>query len=344
MRKTILVPFVIVLCLLLTGKCGAQESITPSESSFQVDYECAELFETALNAGVDVEGKVVKFVINKYVPDSILGKNCWAGEHLNFISSVDLDVKPGDTIIGKVSKTSKTFFGSWKIKYEVLDILSTGIQISEEATTAIQPAEATEEGEIAVPHSNDYYKGRKYTEVIEMLEQAGFTNIVAEPVYDFYFGNSEVDTVESIVIGGKSEFEQGSAFWPDTKIVVTYRMYYEHNPEKRTYCDVVYDYAFESSGKDGLRARYTSYYLFNESDQKVLYYMHTSAGSGKTTIKTGTYTGSLNRSAEIKWTNSDETSLFVKHIEKDRTYWAAGRYDYSKTDVKSCIQDIQSHD
>ena len=49
-----------------------------------IDYGNAESFEAALNAGENLEGKVVQFVVKEYHPESQLGYDIWAGEqHYN---------------------------------------------------------------------------------------------------------------------------------------------------------------------------------------------------------------------------------------------------------------------
>lgn len=58
-----------------------------------IDYNTAEEFENVLINDEKVDNKVVKFEVNDYKEDSVLGINCWAGEHLNFISEEVLDVK-----------------------------------------------------------------------------------------------------------------------------------------------------------------------------------------------------------------------------------------------------------
>ena len=97
----------------------------PSEEEkpeYEIDYSDAVSFEKALNDGEKVNGKVVQFDVIEYKPDSALGINCWSGEHLNFISDEELDVKKGDIVIGRVKKEPTKALGSWRISYEVLAI------------------------------------------------------------------------------------------------------------------------------------------------------------------------------------------------------------------------------
>lgn len=59
----------------------------------------------------------MRIKVKEFHPESKLGYNIWAGEHLNFISSDNPDVKEGDSITIKVTKVEK-MLGSWIIKYK----------------------------------------------------------------------------------------------------------------------------------------------------------------------------------------------------------------------------------
>jgi len=89
---------------------------------YQIDYADAATFEKALNDGEKVNGKIVQFDVIEYKPDSALGINCWSGEHLNFISDEELDVRKGDVVFGRVTKEPTKALGSWRIPYEVLSV------------------------------------------------------------------------------------------------------------------------------------------------------------------------------------------------------------------------------
>lgn len=99
----------VLVTLLITG-CGGNSSVV-------LDYGDAESFEAALNAGENLEGKTVQFVALELHPDSATGYNVWAGEHLNFVSSRNPDIKAGDTVAVKATEITSTL-GSWFIKYE----------------------------------------------------------------------------------------------------------------------------------------------------------------------------------------------------------------------------------
>ena len=149
MRK-IIVLFLVYALLLMVG-CDADSNTFQGSDllDYLPDYYDAESFESDLNSGVKVSGKIVQFYVNDYRPDSALGINTWAGEHLNFISKEKLDVEPGDYVIGRVtSEPTKILFGeSWKIPYEVLEIRDDAI----EETTAVESTNVESEKETTTP-------------------------------------------------------------------------------------------------------------------------------------------------------------------------------------------------
>lgn len=112
-----------VVVIGIIGNFEGNDSYKVAETQeYDVDYVDAASFEKALNDGEKVNGKTVQFDVIEYKPDSALGINCWSGEHLNFISDEELDVKKGDVVIGRVTKEPTKTLGSWKIPYEVLAI------------------------------------------------------------------------------------------------------------------------------------------------------------------------------------------------------------------------------
>ncbi len=108
MKKTL--PIVLIICIMCSffiTSCGEKK----------IDFANAKDFETALNAGDDLTGKIVSFTVNEVVPDSALGYNLQAGEHLNFCSDTNPGIKKGDTATVKVTKVT-SMLGSYIITYE----------------------------------------------------------------------------------------------------------------------------------------------------------------------------------------------------------------------------------
>ena len=170
-NKILLILIVIVGLFIITG-CGGnssndnkksnsneQTNYQEDDNTRKLDYDNAETFEKALNNGEKVDGKIVSFEVKEYHPDSILGVNCWAGEHLNFISKEELSVDSGDTIIGKITKEPKSQLGSWIINYEVISINKKEIKEEIAETTKDDKEETIEEEQNSGNKLDEFIKG-----------------------------------------------------------------------------------------------------------------------------------------------------------------------------------------
>ena len=162
-RTGIVVFLVSAMLSLLLCSCGGGPGGT------EVDYGDAAAFEEALNRGENLENKTLMFTVTELHPDSALGFNVCGGEHLNFISSRNPDLKVGDTAGVKATEIS-SLLGSWIIKYEKIDnpiigdntIVSSAQEgnASEEQKAAdtdevsADPSAVTEE-EIAIPEPSE---------------------------------------------------------------------------------------------------------------------------------------------------------------------------------------------
>ena len=110
-RLGIVVLLASAMLSLLLCSCGGGSGGT------EVDYGDAQAFEEALNRGENLENKTLMFTVTELHPDSALGFNVCGGEHLNFISSRNPDLKVGDTAGVKATEIT-SMLGSWIIKYE----------------------------------------------------------------------------------------------------------------------------------------------------------------------------------------------------------------------------------
>ena len=95
------------------------------ENSNSVDYSTAEKLEKDLNKGKDAVGKTVTFEVLEVKPDSALGFNLYAGEHLNFTCKDSFNVKAGDKLTVLITYVGKVL-GSWELHYVLLDGSSVG--------------------------------------------------------------------------------------------------------------------------------------------------------------------------------------------------------------------------
>lgn len=158
-RKTIAI-LTVLICVFLAG-CGSNPSVVSDDykeqleemkaGNYTISYESAEDFEKALNNDEDVLGKVVSFSVREVHPDSTLGYDLWAGEHLNFVGDEGKEAKEGDVLIVAVNSTNKKM-GSWVIGYDLLDL-----QKTESADVDDAPSEETNktEGTTEVAQDNN---------------------------------------------------------------------------------------------------------------------------------------------------------------------------------------------
>lgn len=270
-------------------------------TDYKLDYADAESFETALNNGEKVNGKIVQFVVNEYKPDSSLGINCWAGEHLNFISEKSVNVSSGDIIIGHVTAEPSKVLGSWKIPYEVLSI-------NDVASETSKPTESDKEDntETTTPPTNtasapDDWTNlleKHYEEVKKQFEDAGFTNItcVAHEI-DFNENNVFEGSVVNIAIGENGEictFEKGEQWDKNIKIRIDYRV----KPAKPA---SEYEKAYIRD-----MSNYDLYYMFDTDKKTVVYF-----GTNDTYIEKGTYTGDFSTGVTITWSHGEWTEKFT---------------------------------
>lgn len=105
MKKLIITLLSALSLLLILTACGTKKP----------DYT-ARTAESALNAGKNIDGKTVRFKVNKLEPSSAFGYNMQTGKHLNIKSTDNPKVKVGETVTVKI-KTAKPVLGSWIISY-----------------------------------------------------------------------------------------------------------------------------------------------------------------------------------------------------------------------------------
>lgn len=97
-----------------------EESSVAEDIQYIIDYGDEESFEAALNAGENLEGKIVQFVARNIHPQSAVGYNVTCGEHLNFASSRNPNINIGDTVTVRAT-TIESMLGSWIIHYEKVE-------------------------------------------------------------------------------------------------------------------------------------------------------------------------------------------------------------------------------
>lgn len=183
------------------------------------------------------------------------------------------------------------------------------------------------DGEIAVPVSASDYKYDNYQDVQKDLEDAGFTNIAPEILYDIVLGWTDEGEVESVSIDGRTDYEKGEVFKQDAPIVITYHMKEEDDPNKPVESEPTVTETTTSSSKPEeteestvpnepeseyekayIRdmSNYDLYYMFDTDAKTVVYF-----GTNDTYIDRGTYTGDFSTGVTITWSHGEWTEKFT---------------------------------
>ena len=198
--------FALVMCLSLTlCGCGSneqtedagtssaetQQSEEVSAEEVMIDYGDAESFEAALNEGKNLEGKVVRFIAGEFHPQSKLGYNVWAGEHLNFVSSRNPDIQEGDTVTVKAT-TIENMAGSWVINYEKVE----NAVITDDTVTYSKPKETTAATTTAKPKTTTVATTTAKEETTE-AETSAPDEPAEEKAENTYEHNEYYDIVET---------------------------------------------------------------------------------------------------------------------------------------------------
>lgn len=89
--------------------------------------------------------------------------------------------------------------------------------------------DATADG-IKIPSSAGVYKGQNYQEVIDGLQEAGFTNVSTETLDDLVTGFLTKDgEVEQVSVDGEAKYDPDARYPEDVKIVVSYHTFSQDN-------------------------------------------------------------------------------------------------------------------
>lgn len=316
-------------------------------TDYTLDYEDAASFEKALNDGVKVNGKIVQFEVLEYKPDSVLGINCWAGEHLNFISEDELDVGTGNIIVGRITKEPTESLGSWTIHYEVLSIGGEKVEKPDDN----QDGDTTEPStsEITLTMGEDDFKGMNYQEAEKIFREMGFTKFEYRDVDTET--ESAADTICYIEITewfiGDSDFVKGDKF--DSDSTVTFFSYKYEAPAAPS--PVFYstnDYETAKKGNTGVfsyRDRGGSYdiYWIIDFDEGYVYYFTDGNGESfcdRLKIESGT----LNDKITITYHDGGDTwsyKLHFKYVNHPETLIMVDQngfdWEYSTTDLDDAL-------
>lgn len=116
--------------------------------------------------------------------------------------------------------------GEMGISYKI-NCHSDRIEVQEERVVNIS---AISENEAMVPSSAEKYKRKNYEEIVKSFEDAGFTNVSTEILYDIVWGLTEEGESDKVSINGATDFSYGDIFPKDAVVIVTYHLRQEDDP------------------------------------------------------------------------------------------------------------------
>ena len=287
----------------------------------------------ALNDGVKVNGKIVQFEVLEYKPDSVLGINCWAGEHLNFISEKELDVGTGNIIVGRITEEPTKSLGSWTIHYEVLSIGGEKVEKPDDNQGG-ETTEPTPSNTAGAPDDWTNLLEKHYEEVKKQFEDAGFTNVtcVAHEI-DYNEDTVFEGSVVNIAIGENGEictFEKGEQWDKDIKIRIDYRV----KPAKPA---SEYELAFVRK-----LSNYSLYYMFDTDNKTVVQF-----GTDDTYLYKGTYTGSFSSGVTMTWDHGEWTDKFKYSKGSSKATYIDGygtSWDYTVCDIEDAQEILDTRE
>lgn len=134
---------------------------------------------------------------------------------------IEADIKSGDydSALIKANKLycddhwSSEQTAAWDAKREAF------IKIIEDKK---READLKDPNNLFMPAPSSSFKGKKYTDVVDQLKSLGFTNVTTQVASESPGLFDKNDTVEHILVGGKTEFTAEDYFNKDTPIIVYY--------------------------------------------------------------------------------------------------------------------------
>ncbi len=155
------------------------------------------------------------------------------GEDKDFTFELD----PGKHNLNFVDKDDSAVTGTMELNVEndlnagyIIRCKGDRIEIEQDY---IENVGSVEEDEVMLSSDTTEFLNSNYKEVKKKLEEMGFTNISVKPVYDIVLGLTNEESLNTISIDGKEDAKRGDIFDKNVKVVLTYHMKEEDNPDKK---------------------------------------------------------------------------------------------------------------
>lgn len=215
--------------------------IAVDEPEYEVSIE-VEFVANLIFSKYDVD-----FFIDADKQDTLKHGNNWEktlklekGEHIIKFANTEDSSVCGEVTISITSKTEVAYKISCYADKVTVDMLYINMDVE------------LANNEVKILCSESEFLGKNYKDVENELITAGFINVKTVPVYDIYFGITDVESVDDVSISGSDDFKRGDIFLNDVEIVITYHLSYEDDPEYQPAEDVENE-STESKSEDDER-------------------------------------------------------------------------------------------
>ena len=200
LKKYIIVSVIIFVVsfvgIVITASQVENSSSDNTLISEKISYRNEVEFEKELNSGnTEMKGKIIKFKVLEYKPKSLIGVNCLAGEHLNFISDSEINAKKDDIIIAKIIDNPTSSLGSWYIHYEKLA----------ESNEIVYDTDKKQDEETEIKHEEEQEKNEENNTQIQESNNISNTKLEKQEIPENHVTESQKIETEQNVSSNSSK-------------------------------------------------------------------------------------------------------------------------------------------
>lgn len=177
-------------------------------------------------------------------------------------------------------------------------------------------AKISEVGKINPPVDTTVINAKKYTEIVDAFEDAGFTKVKINEVKDLEVADKDKENlVSSITINGSSDFTKESSYYKEVEVVIEYH--------------TLKDIAMTKGTSDYLNLSYSDV----KAELEALGFSNISVTEVSTTDTS--YTDGMVGSVKINSKEFSAGEIFAPSTEITIEYWTVFRCEYEKAFVRA---------
>lgn len=325
--KKIILNLVSVLIIGILSGCSNTETIKETitqTNEIIIDFSSSTSFEKTINEEKDVNGKIVKVLINEVIENNDSLTKFKTGKSLIFIGDEDINIDKDDYIVARIIQEPVKKDENWQVRFECIKLIESKNDFDENDTTT-NGETIVEDKKIKMDKDSSNYVGLDKVQIEKEFEEKGFQNIEFKEVKTTNSDNKD-NTITSIIINDKA-FKKNDEFNKEDKVIITYWKYEKPVSE--------YEKAFMRD-----MSSYDLYYMFDTDTKKVIFF-----GTNDTYIERGTYSGDFNSGVTINWSHGEWKEKFVNKNDKNSATLTDGNgleWKYEKCDVSEAQKVLDS--